>query len=118
MVRDWPCTTPRMLLRWPWAHTCVVERGWPVRRVSAHPCRVSSTGHPGQEVRHRFPPRLRVLELRRVPGVRDDDELRTGNGLVHLAGRFEERCVLFADDHEHRQVRRQAAELVQGVREG
>ena len=70
---------------------------------------------PGQESGQRIPPSRRVLELRRVASIWDDSEPGTWDGGLHLAGRVDERGVLFADDHERRKARRQKAKLVQGI---
>ena len=60
-----------------------------------------------EESRERGIECIRLLEIRHMPGARDDHVFGAGDRLVHLLAEGRRRqCVLFADDDERRTVNR------------
>src|SRR5438128_1708660 len=53
-----------------------------------------------QKLQHRPVKRLRLIDVRRVSSIRDDDFLRTGNLVGHVVGRRQERLVFRTGEDE------------------
>src|SRR5215210_6206605 len=73
---------------------------WSAVIASSPPCGSVTPSHRVKELGQGFDPQFGILELRRVPRVRNDHELGRGKSLRHHRGRVDERCVLLADKDE------------------